>query len=365
VSPSKQERPEPILIENIRVRGEDAESTQLREELSDSTVERYVEALEQGDRFPAVYLVPAGDGTFWIADGWHRVLAHSTAGRRTIDAILIYVPPKADPLMVAKREALHANTKHGLPLSRGYQMKRARTALTMRCYRGWSLRELQREVGVHYSTISRVKKRMIEAGELPWCEEEPKLPPWWPVLYANLDKMHDPWEGDEELREATARLVQKLDAVDPRAWEFILHDPGDPKAPYGEHVVIHSGIVEGERWVIPVLDNEVVEGRPARWWPFEEPEEKGGGSNWSELSEEEREKIMENQRRRAYWQTVEKLKKHPHPKVRKAVKELAGLREVPGIWPQIEALAAAGGPLEERNREDLEEPFRDDDELDF
>ena len=51
--------PKPVLIEDIRV---EVTETQLRERLEDDTVERYVEALEGGDRFPAVDLVPDGDG---------------------------------------------------------------------------------------------------------------------------------------------------------------------------------------------------------------------------------------------------------------------------------------------------------------
>jgi hypothetical protein len=40
-----------------------------------STVCRYQEAMLVGEKFPAVHLVPIGDGKYMLLDGWHRVLA--------------------------------------------------------------------------------------------------------------------------------------------------------------------------------------------------------------------------------------------------------------------------------------------------
>ncbi len=91
--PGERQDYEPVLIEKIRLDGE-AERTQLREQADEETVARYAEALERGDRFPLVELVPAGDGTYYIADGWHRVLAHRAAGRGVIDALMLVVAPR-------------------------------------------------------------------------------------------------------------------------------------------------------------------------------------------------------------------------------------------------------------------------------
>jgi hypothetical protein len=114
---------ETVFIENIRLSGE-GEQTQLRDGTSVDTVERYAEEMGRGDRFPRVELVAAGDGTYYIADGWHRILAHCHLGRGVVDAIILPVVAGTDPLETAKRYALRANQKHGLALTRGDQKKR-------------------------------------------------------------------------------------------------------------------------------------------------------------------------------------------------------------------------------------------------
>jgi hypothetical protein len=352
----------PVLIEDIKIDSE-AKETQLRERLCDDTVARYVEALERGDTFPAVELVPVGDGSFYIADGWHRVIAHRTAGRRTVDAIEAFVPPGADPLMVAKRLALRANRKHGLPLSPGDQMKRAKAAILMPCFRGWSLRQLEREVGVSRATLGRARTALLEKGEIPWIENE-KLPSWWPAVYASTHKLGDPWEGDEDLREATARLVRELDApVNSRDWEFVYFDQDDRGAAFREHVVIHRGIVADKELVIPVLDNPVTDGKPARSWLQRDEQHGGGGSGsggdgsrWRDLTQEERDKIAEHQRRKKFYALIGKLLEHPIPFARKIAREAPRLREVPGLWSLVRELAEAGGPPGDHEPE----PFADE-----
>jgi len=132
---------ETVFIENIRMTGE-GEQTQLRDTTSADRVEWYAEEMERGEIFPRVELVAVGDGTYYIADGWHRILAHRQLGRRVVDALIQPVVSGADPLETAKRYALRANRKHGLPLTRGDQKKRARTALLMPAFQEMSLRAL-------------------------------------------------------------------------------------------------------------------------------------------------------------------------------------------------------------------------------
>ena len=66
--------PEYIEITSI-VRDGHGLGTQLREVIDPDTVERYAEDMARDDVFPLVDLVEVGDGTYLIADGWHRVRA--------------------------------------------------------------------------------------------------------------------------------------------------------------------------------------------------------------------------------------------------------------------------------------------------
>jgi hypothetical protein len=185
------------------------------------------------------------------------------AGRRTIEAIILVVVAGADPLETAKRWALRANRKHGLPLAASDLRKRAKVALLLPCFRRYSLRRLEKEIGVSYSTIRRVKLELIRSGELPWPETGEKIPEWLPPDVGE-DSRDDPWCGDEELKAATYRIVNRLDAFAPKEWEFVLDDVGDLGRDYGGPVILHRGIVRGATIVVPVIDNEVREGRPGR-----------------------------------------------------------------------------------------------------
>jgi len=77
-----------------------------RAEWSQTTVNRYVEALEAGDRFPPIILE---DGTNRLLDGMHRARAHQQAGRDTIEVEYHQIPPGVPP----KLYAASLSAKHG------------------------------------------------------------------------------------------------------------------------------------------------------------------------------------------------------------------------------------------------------------
>jgi hypothetical protein len=82
--------------------------TQVRAEMKPETVDAYAEALSEGADFPPVVAFFDGE-VYWLADGFHRVLAHEKAG--LVDVL-------AEVLNGSKRDALFfaigANAKHGL-----------------------------------------------------------------------------------------------------------------------------------------------------------------------------------------------------------------------------------------------------------
>jgi hypothetical protein len=98
----RQDNIETVLIEDIHLSDAGAE-TQLREQTNEEVVQRYAEDMKNGDQFPAVELVPVGDGNHYIADGWHRILACQRIGRGIVDAIIMPMIEGQGALQAAKR----------------------------------------------------------------------------------------------------------------------------------------------------------------------------------------------------------------------------------------------------------------------
>jgi ParB-like nuclease domain len=344
----QSDRIETILIEHIRI-GEDGKATQLRERTNEEIIERYAEDLENGDQFPAIDLVPVGDGTYYIADGWHRVLAHQRIGRGIVDAIILTVVDGQDPLETAKRYALRANQKHGLQLTRGDQGKRARTALLMPAYRYFSLRELEGEIGVSKSTISRVKNDLVMERLIPWGDTDEPIPDYVPRAYSYDHKLaFDPFQGDYDLKEEVFRFVNKLSADDPREWAFIHADGAG-----GEHQIIHQGIVYGEEWRIPLSGNNVVDGIPQRY-------EKVDVKPPRKLTKEELDRLSANKAKWEFFAARKRLMKHPDKRFREAIRTLSKYREAPRLWRDLSTFILSGGPEQEHRGGGV-----DDEEPDF
>ena len=100
--------------------------TQVRSEISEFIVAEYVEALDDGARFPPV-VVFRTDETHLLADGFHRVRAYQQAGRDEIEADVYQGGPDE-----ALWFALGANRAHGQRLSDGDK----RRAIEM-AYKAW------------------------------------------------------------------------------------------------------------------------------------------------------------------------------------------------------------------------------------
>lgn len=49
-------------------------STQCRQSMRDDTIQAYADAMEAGDEFPPIEVFEQ-DGTYFLADGWHRLRA--------------------------------------------------------------------------------------------------------------------------------------------------------------------------------------------------------------------------------------------------------------------------------------------------
>jgi len=127
--------------------------TQVRETMNAATVQDYAEALAEGVEFPAVTVFFDGEA-HWLADGFHRVLAHERAG--LVDVL-------AEVRTGAKRDALwfalSANGKHGLQMS-GPDKRRAVTLALGN--EEWATKS-DRQIAGHIGGVSHMTVRRIRA----------------------------------------------------------------------------------------------------------------------------------------------------------------------------------------------------------
>ena len=92
---------------------------QVREAINEATVAEYVERIESGVQFPPIIVFFDGNN-YWIADGWHRLMAHERSGCLTISAEV-----KRGGERDALQYALSANSAHGLPRTNADKIGRA------------------------------------------------------------------------------------------------------------------------------------------------------------------------------------------------------------------------------------------------
>ena len=91
-------------IEDISIYG----GTQTRASTNDDAIDSYVESIEGGQSFPPVEIY--FDGTkYWLADGFHRLLAYKRAGRAEVRS-KIFKGSRKDALL----HALGANSQNSL-----------------------------------------------------------------------------------------------------------------------------------------------------------------------------------------------------------------------------------------------------------
>ena len=127
----------------------------LRDQLDAETVERYDEAWE---RMPPVTVFEV-EGRWLLVDGFHR---HASAIRRKLPRITAEI--REGTFTDALDYAAQINLSHGLPLTRAERRRVVETRL--RIHPDWSDRRLSDEMGVGREMIARVRKQLVDAGQL-------------------------------------------------------------------------------------------------------------------------------------------------------------------------------------------------------
>ena len=130
--------------------------TQIRVMVNEETIRRYADAMEtkeRCDKFPPIILFCDIDGSLWLADGHHRVMAASRRNYRTIRAI-IRNGTKADAIW----EAVKVNGRNGLSLSRA-DIRRA-VEMVIKNFPDKSTRVIADLVGVSGMTVFRYRESL-------------------------------------------------------------------------------------------------------------------------------------------------------------------------------------------------------------
>jgi hypothetical protein len=134
---------------------------QARTRVRDGVVRDYAAAMAQqldagGLCFPPVTLFSDGQA-YWLADGWHRVLAARRAGLTQI-AAEVRPGTHRDALLFA----VAANGTHGLPRSRADKRKAVALLLTDAEWGQWSDREIARRCQVNHTMVGRLRRDLSE-----------------------------------------------------------------------------------------------------------------------------------------------------------------------------------------------------------
>lgn len=133
--------------------------TQTRAKINEDAVTEYAEAMENGAEFPPVTVFH--DGTdYWMADGFHRIMAASRNGFVDIEAE-VRKGTKRDALIYA----LGANTANGL--RRTNDDKRRCVEIALKEFPDWSDRRIAEACGISNSTVGIIRNEFRCANRTP------------------------------------------------------------------------------------------------------------------------------------------------------------------------------------------------------
>lgn len=130
-------------------------------------VAEYAEAMERGDRFPPIIVFyDRKRNIYFVADGFHRLLAHLRA--RTNDRI------QAEMRLGTEQDALWfsvtANTVHGLQRTGDDKRRAVELALLHPNGKSLSDRKIADHVDVSHPMVQRIRKSLEDAGKLEKCD---------------------------------------------------------------------------------------------------------------------------------------------------------------------------------------------------
>ena len=137
-----------LEIAKIRLNG----GTQPRKSINEGTVNEYRQDMLAGAEFPPVTVFHDGFD-YWLADGFHRVLASQSLGNKEI---------KADVKQGDRRDAVlysaGANTSHGLRRTNADKRRAVMMLLNDPEWSQWSDREIGRRCNVDHTFVGKLRQ---------------------------------------------------------------------------------------------------------------------------------------------------------------------------------------------------------------
>ena len=124
----------------------------------EAVVAEYAELMRGGATFPAVTVFHDG-ATYYVADGFHRVLAAQATGAESV-ACDVFDGEKRDAILYA----LGANADHGLRRTNADKRRAVERLLADPEWSQWSDREIARRCRVTQPFVSRVRSDMTDNG---------------------------------------------------------------------------------------------------------------------------------------------------------------------------------------------------------
>lgn len=173
--------------------------TQLRIDTDGDQVENLQAAITDGDILPPVDVFAVGDGTFWIADGWHRYIAAVGLKLDTIQAVV-----HAGGFKEALQFALGANATHGL--RRSNKDKRHAVEVAVKEFATLSNRAIADLCHVHHSLVDDVRPQLADSANSRTGKDGKKYHSKGPKTAQQLDFF-------ARLDEDFAPIVKTFDAI--------------------------------------------------------------------------------------------------------------------------------------------------------
>lgn len=135
-----------LAIDKIKIEG-----TQSRVQINETTVSEYAEAINNGAQFPPVTVFFDG-ANFWLADGFHRLLAHKRAGKTEI-----LETREVGGLRDAILYSVSANANHGLRRTNADKRKAVEMLLNDAEWAQWSDNSIAKQCAVSHTFVAGVR----------------------------------------------------------------------------------------------------------------------------------------------------------------------------------------------------------------
>lgn len=136
-----------LSIDQINIDG----GTQCRFSTNRPVVTDYAQKMKDGVNFPPISTVSDGK-TFWLVDGYHRLLATKEIGNQDIEAEVVN-----GSLEDAQDMALGANDTHGLARTNEDKRQAVETALSMKRHQNKSDREIAKLCKVSHPFVAAIR----------------------------------------------------------------------------------------------------------------------------------------------------------------------------------------------------------------